>query len=65
MGVSPAKPGDFPIVLNTSGTNAVFAADEIRVGHTWADVVAVPEPSAVALLGLSGLAFIATRLRRK
>lgn len=51
--------------LNASGTNAVFAADEIRVGHTWADVVAVPEPSVAALLGLSGLAFVAARLRRK
>ena len=38
--------------------------DEIRVGTTWADVTPVPEPSTVALLGLTGIAAIAYRIRR-
>jgi hypothetical protein len=42
---------------NGSGTNAVFFADELRVGYTWADVV--PEPSVATLIGigLAGLLF--------
>ena len=39
--------------------------DEMRVGTTWADVTPVPEPSTYALLGLSGLALAAYRLRRR
>ena len=38
--------------------------DEIRVGTTWADVTPVPEPSTLALLGLTGIAAIGYRIRR-
>lgn len=37
--------------------------DEIRVGATQADVLPIPEPSAIALLGLSGLCLIIRRRR--
>ena len=38
--------------------------DEMRVGTTWADVTPVPEPSTLALLGLTGIAAIGYRIRR-
>jgi len=56
------------LVLYGTGS---FAADEIRIGTTYADVTvspaAVPEPSSVALLGLVGTAggFASWRKRRK
>jgi hypothetical protein len=50
--------------LNASGTNAVWAADELHVGRSWADVVTVPEPSTWAMLGLGGLALLARRFRK-
>ncbi len=48
--------------LNSSGTNAVFEADEIRLGYTFADVSVVPEPSVLWLFGL-GIAGLALRIR--
>lgn len=60
--------------VNNSFNNFRFAAfngtsqsywDELRVGSTWGDVTPVPEPSTYALLGLSGLALAAYRLRRR
>ncbi len=59
--------------LHNSAKNIVFSSysgtgtaswDEMRVGSTWADVTPVPEPSTVALLGLTGIAAIAYRIRR-
>lgn len=37
--------------------------DEIRIGDTWLDVVSVPEPSALSLLGLAGLFALVRRQR--
>jgi hypothetical protein len=37
--------------------------DEPRLGTTWADVVAVPEPATAALFGVVGAAFIRRRRR--
>ena len=38
---------------NTSGPNAVFQADELRVGLDWNSMVsAVPEPSSLGLLAI-------------
>ncbi|HOX01200.1 MAG TPA: PEP-CTERM sorting domain-containing protein [Candidatus Paceibacterota bacterium] len=49
--------------LNSSGTNAVFEADEIRLGYTFADVSVVPEPSVLWLFGF-GLLALAPRIRK-
>jgi hypothetical protein len=38
--------------------------DDVRVGETWADVTAVPEPASIALPAL-GLLFAARRRRRQ
>ena len=45
--------------------NDTFLIDNIRVGTTWEDVVtAIPEPSAVALLGLASLGLLGFRRKR-
>jgi hypothetical protein len=49
---------------NASGTNAVMAIDEFRLGYTFADVTPVPEPVTFALAGLGGLMFLALRRRK-
>jgi hypothetical protein len=50
---------------NASGPNALFKADEIRLGLDWNSMSAsVPEPSALALVGIGGLVLV-QRLRRK
>ncbi len=42
-----------------------YLVDDVRVGTTWGDVVLVPEPSALGLLGLGVLALgLARRVRR-
>ncbi len=51
--------------LNASGTNAVFAIDELYVGRSWADVVLVPEPAISVFCGLGGLVLVFSRARRK
>lgn len=51
--------------LNASGTNAVWAADELRVGYSWLDVVTIPEPSSFLLAVLGGLTVLIVRGRRK
>jgi hypothetical protein len=73
--------GQFDFTFNrlqlfVGGTNgatqptALLAVDEIRVGTDFADIapwipVTVPEPSVVALGGLSGLALLIFRRRKK
>jgi hypothetical protein len=37
--------------------------DEIRIGDTWLDVVSVPEPTSLSLLGLAGLFALVRRQR--
>lgn len=52
------------LVDAASGANASF--DEIRIGTTFADVVAIPEPSAfAALAGLGSLVLAASRRRSR
>jgi len=50
---------------NASGTNAVWELDELRVGRGWADVSVVPEPTAILLSGLGGLALMRWRRRKQ
>jgi len=38
-----------------------MGVDEIRIGTTLADVIPVPEPASVALLGLGGLMLLRRR----
>lgn len=42
-----------------------LSTDEIRIGQTFGDVVAVPEPNSVALFGLGAAALVAIRRRRR
>lgn len=50
--------------VNSVGAPTVYF-DELRVGMTWADVTPVPEPNAVALLGLGLLAAGWVRSQRR
>lgn len=45
------------------GGSASASLDEIRVGGSYADVSAVPEPASLALMGLGGLLLVARRRR--
>jgi len=47
--------------LNASGTNAVFEADELRVGFTFGDVTTAPEPSVMVFSLLGGILLIGWR----
>jgi hypothetical protein len=49
---------------NASGTNAVMAVDEFRLGYTFGDVTPVPEPMTMALGSLGGLLLLALRRRK-
>lgn len=51
---------------NAARTNAVFIVDEIRLGSDYVDVAPVPEPSTIAILGvtLSGL-WLSIRRKRQ
>ena len=48
---------------NNSVEPDIMQADELRIGTSWNDVLAVPEPTGLALLSLGGLA-LAKRRRR-
>jgi hypothetical protein len=39
--------------------------DEIRIGTTWADVIGVPEPATISLIGLLGFAGLVVRKRAR
>lgn len=54
---------DINRIWGYQGTNSAITVDEFRIGDTYADVVAVPEPSTVGLVGMGALA-LATRRRR-
>lgn len=49
--------------VNGNTTSTLF--DEIRLGHTFADVTSVPEPSTLLLAGAAGLGLIRRRKCRK
>jgi len=49
---------------SVSGATTSTLSDEIRIGHTFADVTSVPEPSTFFLIGVAGLGGIAWRRRR-
>jgi hypothetical protein len=51
--------------LNTSALNAVFQADDIRVGLDFASMTMIPEPTAAALGVVGGLILLALRPRKK
>jgi hypothetical protein len=47
--------------ISTGFDPNVINIDEIRVGTTWADVTAVPEPASLGLLGLGAVGLMARR----
>ncbi len=47
--------------LQTQQTNVTAQWDEIRIGETMFDVGVIPEPSSIALVGLSGLFLLRRR----
>jgi hypothetical protein len=53
---------------NNGGTdltaNDFWTVDNLVIGTTWADVVPVPEPTSMALLGLGTFALVVTRRRK-
>ena len=46
-------------------TGAIFEADEIRFGTTFESVAPIPEPSALALVGIAGIAVAVFRRRKR
>jgi len=44
-----------------TGSGQTLEFDEIRIGTTWQDVAAVPEPASMSLLGLAGVALLGRR----
>lgn len=53
-----------PNGYNDGSGNFTAGIDEIRVGTTLADVSAIPEPTALGLLGIAGLALVSRRRRQ-
>jgi hypothetical protein len=52
---------------NANGTNALFLADEFRIGYTVGDVTPftiVPEPTAIAFATIGGISLYVWRRRR-
>ena len=73
---TPATLTDGTFAIGESGTDIGLASiilrqspapfltlDEIRVGTEWADVAPVPEPTALAALGLGAAVLLARRRR--
>lgn len=73
--VPGTEPADWDISLENSsganirvarmafGANAIGAVDEIRIGQTWSDVTAVPEPATWALVAVGSFAALGLRRR--
>jgi hypothetical protein len=54
-----------PFIGNTSGAGnfGILAVDELRIGTTFADMTAVPEPASVVMLLVAGLGLGVVRRR--
>jgi len=56
---------EFALQAGTQDAGDTVQFDQLRIGTEFSDVVAIPEPSTIALLGLAGLATIMGLRRRK
>jgi hypothetical protein len=56
---------NFWFVAGTNNEGESAYLDDLVIGTEWGDVTAIPEPSTLALLGLTGLAAMLGLRRRK
>ncbi len=61
---TPAPLDIFSFAFRQDTVMGILTVDDLRVGTSFADVVAVPEPSTFALFGLGAIGLLARRFRR-